>query len=458
MQLGFLKRKPVETDNVIDMSNVLVVGEKSLSDATAIVQHVISDPKGLSQEQQLIRETYQGSAIAGNSDATKKMKELCRAILDQYSIDVPGMTREQVSEEIYRYAWGLDILEDLYRDPTVDEIRVNNPSSVYVHRQGKNEKTDIKFKNEEHVLIIANRLIQHDRKMLTATSPQVESVRHDGTRITTVSPPFATHVGFTIRKHGTFKMTLENLINKGTLNKKLAQLLKLLVKGRCNILFSGGTNTGKTSQIRFWCKEHDHRLRTVTLETDCELHLAKEYPDRDIIELQEQADLGLDMRQAFRTVLRKSPDIIIIGEIRGRGEAEESLYACTRGHTGSMATVHTSSVEHAVKDIALMLIREGVNLPLHLAKLQVVQAFNIVVQMWADSVVVGVKKIVEVAEVWADGEEIKKNTLCFWETNGDNYLEGNWVFPNPIREQLIKRLRQYHVTNQDIREWVELDC
>lgn len=451
---GLFKKNREEQSNIIP-GEYFQVGEKTLTDTVEIVQNIISDPKGLPPEQAEIREIYQAKAIAGDLKAKEKMKGLCKWVLNQYGIIVPGMNQQEVIETIYRKAWGLDILEDLYRDPTVDEIRVNNYKSISVHRQGKNEKTDLSFKDEQETLIIANRLIQHDRVMLTKTTPQAESVREDGTRVTAICPPFSIHTGFVIRKHGTFKMSMENLIARGTLNDKLAELIKLLVKGRCNILFSGGTNTGKTSQIRYWLKEAHPALRIVSLETDIELKLAEEYPDRDIVEIQEQADLGITMRQAFRTVLRQSPDIIIVGEIRGRGEAEEALYACTRGHVGSMATVHTSSVDHAVKNVALMLIQEGVNLPLHLAKIQVVEAFNIVVQMWADSVK-GVKKIIEIAEVWADGEEVKKRTLAVWKPQRDDYLKGDWEFPNPIRPELTERLYQYGVTEHDLQKYQEL--
>ncbi len=428
------------------------LGRTTLKEATKFVQDVITDREAWGEEEAARRKRVLEEAQAGDPACVREAEVIVRETLERFGVEVEGITLKQAAYEIYSYAWGLDVVEHLYRDPTVDEIRVNSPWFVSIQRRGRNERTDVRFKDEEHVRKIITRMIMHDRGVaLTSSTPEVESVRKDGSRLTATCPPVTRHWTFVLRKHGTFELTPENLIRAGTLDERILALLELLVKGRANILISGGTGSGKTSLLRFLIRYLDPALRLITLETDIELRLSDYYPDRDIVEFEEHADIGLTMSRLFRTILRYSPDVILTGEIRGKGEAVEAVKSCTRGHDGSGSTIHFSSVQEAIEGTAKMMLEEGLNLPLGIAMTWVAGAFNVVVQMFADSRR-GIKKIIHVAEVWPEGERVQYRDLVVWQPDPDDFFRGQWVWLNGPSERLIKKLRKHGVTTADLRE------
>ncbi|OIQ08720.1 type IV secretion system protein VirB11 [Moorella thermoacetica] len=420
------------------------LGKRTLQEATKFVQDIITNSEVWGEEAFRHKEILE-DAQAGLPGAIEKARELIKEILDKYQVEVEGMTREQLAREIFSYAWGLDVLEEAYYDPEVDEIRVNGPSAVFIQKRGKNVKTGIKFKDAEHVKKIIARLLFHDRGVaLTASTPIVESIRKDGTRLTATCPPVTREWTMVLRKHDTFQMTPENLIRAGTLNQELLDLLITMVRGRANILISGGVGSGKTSLMRFLISYIHEILRIVTLETDVELRLCEHYCGRDIIELEEHADLNCDMKKLFRTTLRYSPDIIMVGEIRGMGEAVEAIKACTRGLHGSMATIHFGSPYEAVTGCAKMMLEEGLNLPLEIAETWVADAFDVIIQMFADSTR-GIKKIVQVTEVWPEKRGVNFHDLVVWRPSKYDYFEGEWEFVNPPSERLQEKLFKYGV-------------
>lgn len=421
------------------------VGVRSFADICRFVQEIVTDPFAWGEDGAAAHRSLLERAQAGDPAAVQKAEELVAEILRRYGAGVEGMDTETAAHRIYAVSWGLDVLEDLYRDPEVDEIQVNRYNQVFVVRRGKNERCACSFENEEHVKRVIARLLLHDRGVaLTSSTPAVESVRLDGTRITATCPDETPYCTLVLRKHDTFKMTPENLYRAGTLNKELLDVLARLVQGRANILISGGTGSGKTSLLRFLVRYLPEELRIVTLETDRELRLAQFYPERNIVEFAEHREIGRSMREQFRTTLRYSPDVIIVGEIRGKGEAVEAIKACTRGHSGSMATIHFSSPEEAVEGAAKMMLEEGLNLPLELAVTWVAQAFNVVVQMFSDSTR-GIKKITRVVEVWPEKEGVGYRDLAVWEPSHSDYFTGRWVFPNLPSERLLRRMEQYGV-------------
>lgn len=423
-----------------------------LKEATSLIQDMMAERDAFIGDETAYWEKTKDAAMAGEFGASQKATEFISKVMNRHGITVKGMKTYEAAYEIYKYAWGLDVIEELYNEPDVDEIRINSHNMVKVQRRGKNESTDIKFKDNEHIMKIIGRLIRHDRGVgLTESTPCIESMRRDGTRITATCPPLTRTPTLVLRKHDTFKMNLENLTKAGTLDEKVHAYLKLLVQGRSNILISGGCGSGKTSLLRYLAGFSHPNLRVVVMENDVELKLSEHYPDRDIVEFEEHPELRLTLRNLFRTALRYSPDLIIVGEMRGAGEANEAIKACTRGHDGSMGTGHYNSVEEAIEGTALMLLEEGKNLPLGLAKLQVARAFNIVVQTYS-STVHGIKKITHIAEIWPEGDNVKIRNLVTWKPNPDNYFQGEWVIKNLPSGRLLQRMHQYGVTLQDFKE------
>ncbi|HOV79434.1 MAG TPA: ATPase, T2SS/T4P/T4SS family [Bacillota bacterium] len=394
-------------------------------------------------------------AMAGVPGAKEQIiTEIIKAF-ENLSLSINGLTPDEAAEEIYRKNWGLDVVEAAYRDPTVDEIRVNDKDHVYVTRRGRRERLDVSFESEEAVEVVIKRMILHDVGVsLNETSPRVESVRKDGSRLTALCSPVSKTWSFVLRKHFTFEMTPENLERNGTLGMNVWELLRMLVTSGVSILFCGPVESGKTSLLRRLLKELNTVLRVVVLEKDRELSLSSYDPDRDVLELEEHVHLGASLKSLFETILRLTPDIIVVQEFRGSGEAVEAVRACTRTMRGAFATAHFVSPEEAVEGAGLMMLEEGLNIPLELAMLRVARAFNVVVQMVADSAR-GIKKVVRVTELLVDDKKIKYNDLCVWKPETNDYLgKGSWVFVNMPSEKLLNKMAVFNTTEEEVnRLW-----
>ncbi|MDN5360980.1 MAG: pilus assembly protein CpaF [Moorella sp. (in: firmicutes)] len=413
----------------------------TLAAATRQVQQYLADNSLLPPAERWRRMHLFAACQAGESFAMTEVRAMVRHAVCELGLKVPGWGSDQLAEEVYRYAYGLDVLEDVYYDPEVDEIRINAPKEVYVQKRGRNMKANVNFKDDDHILKIVRRMILTDRVALTRSTPRVESVRADGSRVTATMPPLSRSVTVVIRKHDTFKLTEENLIASGTLNRQLLDLLITLVSCRANILIAGAAGSGKTSLLKFLCQYIHQRMRIVTLETDFELHLESHYPGRDIVALQEQADLGITLRELFRTVLRYTPDIIIVGEARAE-EAQEMLKACLRGHEGSMGTIHSSSVAEAVESMTQMVLEGGNSLPEASLRREVARAFNVVIQMYSDTVN-GIKKVERVTELIPTVDGVALNDLCVWRGQAGNYNKGQWEFPGSFSPRLLEKMHKF---------------
>lgn len=400
------------------------------------------------------REETQGifkDAMAGDRNAYFKALGIIKDMLADIKLD-DNISCEEAAEIIYSQTWGLDVVEKYYRDKEIDEIRVNSPDNIYVVRRGKSERIKESFENEEKVETVIKRMIIDDVGIsLDRSSPRIESVRKDGSRLTATCYPVSKTWTFVLRKHNTFEMTVENLIKHKTLDEKTWEILKLLVRGRVNILFSGNVGSGKTSLMRKLIEQTDPALRILVIGKDLELKLLEHYPHKDIIELEEHAYLGASMKELFETALRESPDCIIIEEFRGAGEAVEAIRACTRGHYGSMASAHFNNAEEAVEGTAMMMLEEGLSLPLELAKLRVARAFNVVVQMYGDALT-GIKKLVSITEIYVDeNNNINYIPLVEWVPSCEEYMgEGKWLIRNNPSPKLIT-----HISRTTPREEIE---
>lgn len=422
----------------------------NLYQATSIIQSLIADPKSdLGMEQEEL-ERLLWEVKAGKKGSCEKILRVVVNLMERYGINVEGMTHEEAAWEIYKYLWGLDILEELYNMPGVDELRVNDPDHIYFQDRGKNRRAKIRLKDSEHISKLISRMLEHDRVSLDESSPGVESRRLDGARLTALCEPVAEGPCFVLRKHGTFEITDENYIQSGTMDKYTQELLKVLVKGRANILISGGTGSGKTTLLRWLVKHLDPRLRIVTLETDRELLLHEWYPDRDILSLEAHPELNWDMRRCFTIILRLTPDVIIVGEARGLGEAGQMIEACRRGHHGSMGTIHVGSAYEAISTLAEKALEEGRRLPIEILERQAASAFNIVIQMYGNNIT-GVKKIESVTEVGLGKNGPEFRDLCVWKPSRENYEEGTWEHPNFLSDQLAYKLFKYGVGMDELK-------
>lgn len=420
----------------------------NLLEAGKLVQEHLSNQNG---EEQLL--LFQ-EAAAGNHEAARECEKIIEHAIRQKLLIVEGHSSTQAAKLIRQSIWGLGSLESVYRDPTVDEIRVLGTGKVFVSRRGKNEPLDMQLSREEVTRIIERMIPYNETGVgLNESSPMLELVRADGSRLTALCPPVAKGPLFVLRKHGTIEMTPESLISLKTIDERVWKALRLLVKGRRNILLSGSTNSGKTTLLKMLIGEISPVLAVRILDTDNEIRAEELYPDRDIIELEAHPEAGASMSKLFEKILRLSPDVIIVGEFRGYGEAVEAIRACTRGHDGSMATTHFSSPEEAVRGTAMMMLEEGLNLSLKMAMSRVAQAFNIVVQMFADSEA-GIKKVESITEIYETGGSVCYRELLRWQPDDPaDYLgAGRWALVNPLSSVAIKEMAKYGVAQADIEE------
>lgn len=432
----------------------------TLPDATARVQALAA---GGGPEHDGRAEALHAAAARSQAGEPAARAEAVRLIADLLAaerIAVSGPGGEQIplaaaAEQIWRYLWGLDTLQDLYDDPEVEEIQVNRPDSVWVIRRGRCERAGVRLRDDYHIEKLIWRLTQHDRDRISRSNPQMEAVRLDGARVTATLPPFSEHPTLVLRKHHTFRVTPEALAAAGTASPKLVRMCQLLVRGRASMLISGATGTGKTTLMRWLVGQYDPALRIVCLETDAELRLAAAYPDRNIVELQEclRADPPLTLERAFRTALRQSPHVILVGEMRSGGEAEEAVKACLRGHDGSMATVHTSGVREAVDRVARMILETGKRLPVQYLRQEVARAYRVVVHLEADEAR-GVRKLVHLAECFPEGEDVGFRDLAVWRPASpeDWFGAGDWDYPARPSATLLGQLRKRGVRAEELRE------
>jgi pilus assembly protein CpaF len=299
--------------------------------------------------------------------------------------------------------------------------------------------SDVAFRDDEHVQKLVMSITMHDQAVsLNRSCPTIESMRRDGTRITATCPPVTKHTTLVLRKPYPHLVTPEEMISLGTMNKETWSALKMIVRGRANVLISGGVGSGKTTLLRTMAAEIDPTARIIVLETDSELLLQNAFPERDIVEFEEHKESKRELRDLFRTSLRYSPVVIMVGEFRGSGEAKEAVRACIRGHN-SMATAHFSTPREAIEGTAKLLIEEGMNLPLNLAIADVASAFDIVVQMFGDPIR-GVIMIESITEVVVDHDSVGYRDIIRWVPRGKDYLDGEWESAQGLSPALVKKL------------------
>ncbi len=389
------------------------------------------------------KQSILSNAMSGDTKAIKIVKDKIREYIENSRKTVKEMDIDTAVDEIYARGWGLGPVDKYSSDDTIDEIRVNGPDNIYIVKNGISERTNVKFKDESEIETIIKRMIMEDVGItLDRSSPRIESVRKDGSRLTATCYPVTKTWTFILRKHTSFTPTIENYLKSKTIDNNVWQVLSVLVRGRASLLISGNVGSGKTTLMKRLVGELNEKLRVLVIGKDLELKLSEEYPMRDIIELEEHTHVGATMKALFETTLRESPDVIIVEEFRGSGEAIEAVRACTRGLPGSMATAHFNSAEEAIEGTGLFMLEEGLNLTLDMAKLRVARAFNIVIQMYGDAIT-GYKRLISITEVLADEEgKISYNELIRWKPCLDDcYMgDGNWEIVNKPSQQMINHL------------------
>ena len=304
-----------------------------------------------------------------------------------------GMVRE-IMDEIY----GFGPLEPLMNDPEVSDVLVNGARRVFVERRGLLEETDIEFADDQHLLRLIHRLVGRAGRRIDEVSPMVDAKLPDGSRLNAVIPPLALHgPTVSIRKFAKRTLQFEDMVRSGSLAPPMADFLIQAVRGRLNILISGGTGAGKTTMLNNISRFISPSERVITIEQTAELQLQQ--PDVVALEMRPANVEGkgeVSQRDLLRNCLRMRPDRIIVGEARG-GEVLEMLQAMNTGHEGSMSTVHANDTRDALDRIEMMIALAGVDLPPQIARQYIASALHVLVHVTRLST--GERKVTRISEL-----------------------------------------------------------
>jgi pilus assembly protein CpaF len=335
-------------------------------------------------------------------DSSEDLSErVYRAVTEELTLDRTPLTREERRELVRQLTddiLGYGPLEPLLRDDSVTEIMVNAFDRIYVERSGKLERSEVRFVDESHVMRIIDKIVSQVGRRVDEASPMVDARLPDGSRVNAIIPPLALNgPTMTIRKFSRDPYTINDLISFGTLTARSAQFLAAAVKGKLNILISGGTGTGKTTTLNAMSAFIPHDERIVTIEDAAELQLQQDH----VITLESRPSNiegtgEIKIRELVRNALRMRPDRIIVGEVRG-AETLDMLQAMNTGHEGSLTTIHANSPRDALSRLETLVMTAGVELPHRAIREQIASAFDLLVQI--QRLVDGSRRITHVSEV-----------------------------------------------------------
>src|SRR5712671_3433834 len=350
--------------------------------------------------------------------------------------------RERLSREILDEIFGLGPLEPLLKDHGISDILVNRFDRVYIERGGKLELTGLSFKDNTHLMQIIERIVSRVGRRVDESSPMVDARLADGSRVNAIIPPLAIDGAcLSIRRFGREPITARQMIENKSLTEPMLELLSAMVKGRLNLLISGGTGAGKTTVLNVLSGYIPNSERIVTIEDAAELQLKQEH----IVRLETrppniEGKGSVRMRQLVINSLRMRPDRIVVGEVRGE-EAFDMLQAMNTGHEGSLTTVHANSPRDALARVENMVSMANLNIPERAVRHQIAAALNAVVQIARLSD--GTRKVITVSEILGmDGDSVAMRDIFEFERSGiDESGKVRGAFrATGIRPQFAERL------------------
>ena len=326
--------------------------------------------------------------------------------------------RKQLVGDVLDELLGLGPLEPLLKDPTITDILVNGHARVFVERYGVLEPSPVRFKDEKHLIRIIQKIVSAVGRRIDESSPMVDARLADGSRVNAVVPPLALDGSLlSIRKFARVPISLERLIEIGSVPAQLGEVMKAVVGSRRNVLISGGTGSGKTTLLNAMSAFIDGRERIVTIEDSAELQLQQEHVVR--LETRPPNIEGkgeVAQRDLVKNALRMRPDRIILGEVRA-GEAFDMLQAMNTGHDGSMTTVHANTPRDALSRVEQMIGMSGIDIPAKSSRAQIASAIHVVIQVarLAD----GRRKVVSLSELTGmEGEVVTMQEIFRFRQTG----------------------------------------
>jgi pilus assembly protein CpaF len=350
----------------------------------------------------------------GDEEFRGQLEALVQHVCEQPDAGLAAADRDRMVRELIDEIYGFGPLQELMEDPEISDVLVNAADTVVVERNGVLETTDVTFADDAHLLHFIQRLVGRAGRRIDEVSPMVDAKLADGSRLHAVIPPLALRgPTLSIRRFRSRIVRIEDMIRWGTLAPQMAAFLMLAVRGRMNMLISGGTGAGKTTLLNNLSRFIPPTERIVTIEETAELQLQQ----ADVVGLETRVPNiegkgHVTPRDLLRNSLRMRPDRIIVGESRG-GEVLDMLQAMNTGHDGSMSTVHANDTRDALHRLELMIALSGVELPTHVARQYIASAIQVFVHIARLST--GERKVMRISELVGveNGEFVVKDIFVF---------------------------------------------
>jgi len=350
--------------------------------------------------------------------------------------------KQKLSQEVLDEVFGLGPLEPLLKDHTISDILVNTYKNVYIERQGLLERTEVRFRDDNHLMAIIDRIVSAVGRRVDESSPMVDARLPDGSRVNAIIPPLAIDgPALSIRRFGREPLRAEELIENRSVMAEMLELLQGCVRARLNILISGGTGAGKTTLLNVLSSFISDRERIVTIEDAAELQMHQEH----VVRLETrppniEGKGAIRQRQLVINCLRMRPDRIIVGEVRGE-EALDMLQAMNTGHDGSLTTIHANSTRDALSRLETMVAMANLNLPDAAIRRQIASAIDVVLQVSRLSD--GTRKVIALSEiVGMEGEVVTMQDIFIFKKMGigeKGEVLGEFL-PTGIRPKFAERL------------------
>jgi pilus assembly protein CpaF len=360
------------------------------------------------------------AAKLSREELQRQIAELIAEIVSEEKLSVTSREQQELTVTLVDDMVGFGPLEPLLADESVNDIMVNGPQQVYVERKGKLERTDIRFRDNSHVMNIAQRIVTRVGRRVDETCPIADARLPDGSRVNIIAPPLAIDgCSISIRKFAKKSITLDIMIRQRNMAENLGKVLKIAAACRLNVVISGGTGSGKTTMLNAMSHLIDPLERVVTIEDAAELQLQQPHVVRLETRPPNLEGTGeITMRDLVKNALRMRPDRIICGEVRGP-EALDMLQAMNTGHDGSMCTLHANNPREALTRMENMIGMASVNLPSKAVRTQITGAVNLIIQV--QRMRDGVRRVTHVTEVIGmEGEVVTTQDLFTFDFQGEN--------------------------------------
>jgi pilus assembly protein CpaF len=392
-------------------------------------------------QNKLLAELDPSLDITRTEDVRKTILELFEQILSEENIVLSRPEKQRLLDQISAEILGLGPLQALLEDESITEVMVNGPRNIYIERKGKIHRVPVTFENNEHVMRIIDRIVAPLGRRIDESSPYVDARLPDGSRVNAVIAPISL-IGptLTIRKFSKNPITIEQLIQFGSLTPEAMQFLKACVEARLNIIISGGTGSGKTTLLNVLSSFIPSDERILTIENAAELQLRQEH----VVTLESRPSNiegrgEITIRQLVVNALRMRPDRIIVGEVRDDA-ALDMLQAMNTGHDGSMTTLHSNSPRDTLARLETMVLMAGMELPVRAIREQVSSAVDLIVHQ--SRLRDGSRRVVSITEVSGmEGEVVTTMDIFAFEQTGieDGKVIGR-LRPTGLRPKFMEKI------------------